>query len=327
MRPTANIAFAAVAFVLAAGFPAQSQNYPSQTIKIVVPFPPGGGVDVVARVIAPRLSELLGQSVIIENRGGAGGSVGATDVAQSRARRLHAAARHRQHARNQLERLRQARLRSGARLRAGRAGHVRAAPAGRQQRRAGEDRRRADRARQGQAGRAGVRLVRQRQQQSPGRRAVQHDGRHRDQPHSLSRLGADDDRPDRRPHPVRLRRHRDDPRLCPQQHGAPARRVHRQALSRPSRRADDCRIRRSRASKPRCGSPCSRRPARRRPRRPAEQQGQRRAGAGRGEGELPEASATSRSAAAPDVLAAKVQDGAAEVDGRSCARRTSASSQ
>ena len=152
MRPTANIAFAAVAFVLAAGFPAQAQNYPSQTIKIVVPFPPGGGVDVVARVIAPRLSEMLGQSVIVENRGGAGGSVGATYVAQSRARRLHAAARHRQHARNQPERLRQAALRSAARFRAGRLGHVGADLAGRQQRRAGEERRGPDRARQGQAG-------------------------------------------------------------------------------------------------------------------------------------------------------------------------------
>ena len=83
MRPTANTVFAAVAFVLAAGFPAQSQSYPSQTVKIVVPFPAGGGVDVVARIIAPRLSELLGQSVIVENRGGAGGSVGATYVAQA----------------------------------------------------------------------------------------------------------------------------------------------------------------------------------------------------------------------------------------------------
>ncbi len=83
MRPTVYTAFAVVAFILAAVFPAQSQNYPSQTIKIVVPFPPGGGVDAVARVIAPRLSEMLGQSVIIENRGGAGGSVGATYVAQS----------------------------------------------------------------------------------------------------------------------------------------------------------------------------------------------------------------------------------------------------
>src|SRR5918995_2602128 len=82
MRATVITAFAAVA-VIAAGVPAQSQNYPSQTIKIVVPFPPGGGVDVVARVIAPRLSEMLGQSVIVENRGGAGGSVGATYVAQA----------------------------------------------------------------------------------------------------------------------------------------------------------------------------------------------------------------------------------------------------
>ena len=62
---------------------ALAQSYPRQTIKIIVPFPPGGGVDVVARVIAPRLGEVLGQSVIVENRGGAGGSVGATFVAQA----------------------------------------------------------------------------------------------------------------------------------------------------------------------------------------------------------------------------------------------------
>ena len=61
----------------------RSPDYPSQTVKIVVPFPPGGGVNVVARVIAPRLSELLGQSVIIENRPGAGASIGATYVAQA----------------------------------------------------------------------------------------------------------------------------------------------------------------------------------------------------------------------------------------------------
>jgi tripartite-type tricarboxylate transporter receptor subunit TctC len=84
MYSIANAVVAAVAFVVVTGLPAHSQNYPSQTIKIVVPFPPGGGVDVVARVIAPRLSELLGgQSVIVENRAGAGGSVGATHVAQA----------------------------------------------------------------------------------------------------------------------------------------------------------------------------------------------------------------------------------------------------
>src|SRR3954464_212302 len=76
-------AVAVASAVVTASVTSRAADYPSQTIKIVVPFPPGGGVDVVARVIAPRLSELLGQSVIIENRGGAGGSVGATFVAQA----------------------------------------------------------------------------------------------------------------------------------------------------------------------------------------------------------------------------------------------------
>src|SRR5258707_10166133 len=83
MRLTIRSAFAAAALVLAASFASHAADYPSQTIKIVVPFPPGGGVDVVARLIAPRLGESLGQSVIVENRPGAGGSVGATAVAQA----------------------------------------------------------------------------------------------------------------------------------------------------------------------------------------------------------------------------------------------------
>jgi tripartite-type tricarboxylate transporter receptor subunit TctC len=73
----------AIALFVAQSGTARAADYPTQTIKIIVPFPPGGGVDVVARMIAPRLSESLGQSVIVENRGGAGGSVGATAVAQS----------------------------------------------------------------------------------------------------------------------------------------------------------------------------------------------------------------------------------------------------
>ena len=83
MRTNITAAFIVAALPAIAGHPAQAQSYPSQTIKIVVPFPPGGGVDVVARVIAPRLNELLGQSVIVENRPGAGASIGATYVAQS----------------------------------------------------------------------------------------------------------------------------------------------------------------------------------------------------------------------------------------------------
>src|SRR5882672_1208240 len=84
MRPTDFFACTlAIALSVAQSGAAPAADYPSQTIKIIVPFPPGGGVDVVARLIAPRLSESLGQSVIVENRPGAGGSLGATAVAQA----------------------------------------------------------------------------------------------------------------------------------------------------------------------------------------------------------------------------------------------------
>src|SRR5712692_10558337 len=86
LRPTrwAQTVAGAALLLATGGVPSgQAQDYPNQTVKIVVPFVAGGGVDVVARVIAPRLGEELGQSVIIENRGGAGGMLGAAAVAQS----------------------------------------------------------------------------------------------------------------------------------------------------------------------------------------------------------------------------------------------------
>jgi tripartite-type tricarboxylate transporter receptor subunit TctC len=60
-----------------------AQAYPAKPIRLVVSFPPGGTVDLVARIIQPRLAEGLGQSIIIENRGGAGGAVGTEVVARS----------------------------------------------------------------------------------------------------------------------------------------------------------------------------------------------------------------------------------------------------
>ncbi len=77
------LALGTLALAIGGALPAKAQDYPNQTLKIVVPFVAGGGVDVVARIIAPRLADELGQSVIIENRGGAGGMLGASAVAQA----------------------------------------------------------------------------------------------------------------------------------------------------------------------------------------------------------------------------------------------------
>ncbi|PWT93112.1 MAG: ABC transporter substrate-binding protein, partial [Proteobacteria bacterium] len=76
------VALIAVTLLLA-GHPAAAQDYPSQPVKIVVPFVAGGGIDVVARLIAPRLGDQLGQPVVVENKGGAGGALGAGAVAQA----------------------------------------------------------------------------------------------------------------------------------------------------------------------------------------------------------------------------------------------------
>jgi tripartite-type tricarboxylate transporter receptor subunit TctC len=59
------------------------QSYPTKTIKIIVPFPAGGTTDIAARLVAQRMSESMGQPVIVENRGGAGGTLGADAVAKA----------------------------------------------------------------------------------------------------------------------------------------------------------------------------------------------------------------------------------------------------
>ena len=62
---------------------AGAQDFPSRSVRVVVPWPPSGNVDITARTLAPALGEALGQQVIVENRAGAGGTIGSAQVAKS----------------------------------------------------------------------------------------------------------------------------------------------------------------------------------------------------------------------------------------------------
>src|SRR3954464_5896935 len=75
----------ALAIIAGVGFfgVAIAQQYPTKPIRLMVPFAPGGANDVVARIVAVRLSEALGEPVVVDNRGGAGGTIGADIVAKA----------------------------------------------------------------------------------------------------------------------------------------------------------------------------------------------------------------------------------------------------
>ena len=62
---------------------AQAQAYPSKPVRLVVPFPPGGASDVLVRMLQPKFAEYMGQPIIIDNKGGAAGAIGAADVARA----------------------------------------------------------------------------------------------------------------------------------------------------------------------------------------------------------------------------------------------------
>lgn len=84
MTITARLVAVGMVGALAAGTPVLAQeDYPNRPIRMVVGFPPGGGTDVMARLIAPRLSEAWGQQVVIDNRTGATGTIGAGLVAKA----------------------------------------------------------------------------------------------------------------------------------------------------------------------------------------------------------------------------------------------------
>jgi tripartite-type tricarboxylate transporter receptor subunit TctC len=79
-RPATLIAVALSALVPAA---ALAQAWPAKPVRMIVPFPPGGNTDIIARIVAPRMGENLGQQIIIDNRGGAGSTIGTELAARS----------------------------------------------------------------------------------------------------------------------------------------------------------------------------------------------------------------------------------------------------
>ncbi len=76
-----KLASIAIALLVAAS--AQAQSWPQKPVRFIVPFPPGGATDISARLLGEKLTQIWGQTVIIENRGGAGGGVGAAEAARA----------------------------------------------------------------------------------------------------------------------------------------------------------------------------------------------------------------------------------------------------
>src|SRR5688572_18523119 len=75
--------YLALLFLAALTSAAHGQSYPAKPLRLIVPFAPGGTNDIIARGVAPELSTILGQQLIVDNRGGASGQIGAEAVAKS----------------------------------------------------------------------------------------------------------------------------------------------------------------------------------------------------------------------------------------------------
>jgi tripartite-type tricarboxylate transporter receptor subunit TctC len=74
---------AATVAIFAAAAPVLAQPFPSKSIRLILPYPPGGGSDTIARPVARKMTENTGQQVIVDNRGGAGGNIGMEATARA----------------------------------------------------------------------------------------------------------------------------------------------------------------------------------------------------------------------------------------------------
>ncbi|HPU52964.1 MAG TPA: tripartite tricarboxylate transporter substrate-binding protein, partial [Burkholderiaceae bacterium] len=84
MKKRTLLAAAVLALNFLSPLEALAQKYPDRPVRLIVPFPPGGSVDFIARAIGPRLAQELGQPVVIENKGGASGTIGTAEVARAK---------------------------------------------------------------------------------------------------------------------------------------------------------------------------------------------------------------------------------------------------
>ena len=172
---------------------AAAQEFPTKPIKLIVPFPPGGPNDIIARVVGQRMSELIKQPVVIDNRGGQGGVLG-TDAVAKAAPDGYTIGIVSASALVINPSMEKVAYDVAEGFRAGHAGGDRAGNAGGREQRARQEHGRAGRARQGAARQAQFRLRRRRRPAASCRRIVQAHRQDRHRARALSRRGARDQR-------------------------------------------------------------------------------------------------------------------------------------